>query len=91
MTTAAPNDTERDGATAVGIPVNRTVRLLKMRQTSEDNYIGDGDYRMQREYGLTPNCNDVGGRWVLRGPEAKWIDCDKYRYDLLARHGFDAA
>lgn len=63
----------------------------KMRQTSEDNYIGDGDYRMQREYGLTPNGNSIGGRWVLRGPDAEWIDCDQYRHDLLARHGFVTA
>ena len=65
----------------------------KMRQTSEDNYIGDGDgdYRMQREYGLTPNGNSIGGRWVLRGPAEDWIDCDQYRHDLLARHGFVTA
>ena len=91
MTTAAQNDPERDGGAAVGIPVDRTVRPRKMRQTSEENYIGDGYYRMQREYGITPNGNNIGGRWVLRGPESKWIDCDQYRYDLLARHGFETA
>lgn len=63
----------------------------KMRQTSDDNYIGDGDCRMQREHGLTPNGNSIGGRWVLRGPDAEWIDCDQYRHDLLARHGFVTA
>jgi hypothetical protein len=62
-----------------------------MRQTSEDNYIGEGDYRMQREYGLTPNGNSIGGRWVLRGPEAEWIDCNQYRHDLMERHGFVTA
>ena len=91
MTTAKTNDTKRDGIPAVGIPVDRTVRPRKMRQTSEDNYIGDGDFRMQREYGLTPNGNCVGGRWVLRGPKTEWIDCDQYRHDLLARHGFETA
>jgi len=60
----------------------------KMRQTSEDNYIGDGGYRMQREDGQTPNGNSIGRRWVLRGPEGEWIDCGQYRHDLLARHGF---
>jgi hypothetical protein len=88
------NEANRD---AVAGQVDRPVRPLalkvarKMRQTSEDNYIGDDDYRMQREYGLTPNGNSIGGRWVLRGPEAEWIDCDQYRHDLLARHGFVTA
>lgn len=72
-------------------PVERPVRLRKMRQTSEDNYIGEDDYRMQREHGLTPNDNTICGRWVLRGPDAEWIDCDQYRNDLPARHGFETA
>ena len=78
-------------------PVEPTVRpdTLKvarnMRQTSEDDCIGDGGYRMQREYGLTPNGNSIGGSWVLRGPDAEWIDWDQYRHDLLARHGFVSA
>lgn len=61
---------------------------LKMRQTSEGSYLGDAGYRMQREYGLTPNGNDLGGFWVLRGPRGEWIDYDQYRFDLLQRHGF---
>lgn len=63
----------------------------KMRQTSEDNYISDDGHRMQREHGLTPNDNNIGGRWVLRSPDAEWIDCDQYRHDLLARYGFETA
>lgn len=82
-----------DSGQAVGAPLETPVRPLsrKMRQTSEDNYIGDGDYRMQREYGLTPNGNSIGGRWVLRGPENEWIDVDQYRHDLMARHDFESA
>lgn len=82
---------------AVDRPVERMVRpcaqavARKMRQTSEDNYIADDGHRMQREHGLTPNDNNIGGRWVLRGPDAAWIDCDQYRHDLLARHGFETA
>lgn len=67
------------------------VPLRKMRGTSEDNAIGNDGYRMQREYGETPNGNPIGGRWVLRGPNAEWVDVDQYRHDLLARHGFEAA
>ncbi|HET6890503.1 MAG TPA: hypothetical protein VFH31_05325 [Pyrinomonadaceae bacterium] len=71
-------------------PVDCVVRR-KMRQTSDDNYVGDGDYRMQREYGFTPNGNSLGGKWVLRGPEGEWIDFDQYRHDLMARHWFESA
>ncbi len=60
----------------------------KMRQTSEDNYVSDDGFRMQREYGLTPQGNPVAGRWVLRGPDGEWIDHDQYRNDLLPRYGF---
>lgn len=83
------NSTE---TTAVLGPVQRQVRpLRKMQQTAEDNAIGDDGYRMQREYGETPNGNLIAGRWVLRGPECQWIDVDQYRHDLLARNGFEAA
>jgi hypothetical protein len=60
----------------------------KMRQTSEDNYVSECGFRMQREYGLTPNGNSIAGRWVLRGPDAEWLDVDQYRHDLMERHGF---
>ena len=89
--------TNAQNAPAVLGPVERQVRpfaqavVRKMRQTSEDNYISDDGHRMQREHCLTPNDNNIGGRWVLRGPDAAWIDCDQYRLDLLARHGFETA
>lgn len=66
-----------------------TDQEFKMRHTSEDNYTCDAGYHMQREYGLTPSGNSIGGRWVLRGPESEWIDYDQYRHDLMARHGFE--
>ena len=90
-------DADIDAQEPVGSSAEPTVRpcalkvARKMRQTSEDNYIGDGYYRMQREYGFTPNGNSIAGRWVLRGPEAEWIDCDQCHHDLLARHGFVTA
>jgi hypothetical protein len=79
-----------DECVADGTAVSRRI-LRSMRQTSQDNYIGDGGYRMQREYGLTPNGNSIAGRWVLRGPDTEWIDFDQYRHDLLARQGFAVA
>lgn len=86
-----------DNRPAVVGPVLRMVRpgahavARTIRQTSEDNYVSADGHRMQREHGLTPADNNIGGRWVLRGPDAEWIDCDQYRYDLLARHGFETA
>lgn len=74
------------------LPTDGSHRLQQasrtMRQTSEDNYVADSGYRMQREYGLTPKGHSISGRWVLRAPDATWIDCDHYRHQLLARHGF---
>jgi hypothetical protein len=64
--------------------------LRKMRQISDNKYVAEGGWQMQREQGLTPNGNRIGGFWVLRGPDAQWVDYDQYRHDLLARHGFDA-
>lgn len=62
-----------------------------LRQTAEDNFVSDEGYRMQREYGLTPNGNRIGGHWVLRDPNNAWIDVNQYSHDLLARHGFVTA
>jgi len=42
-------------------------------------------YTIQREYGKTPNGNDLNGRWVLR-KQGEFIDFDKYRNDLLERY-----
>lgn len=32
---------------------------------------------------------EVAGNWVLRSPEGAFIDHDRYRHDLAARHGLD--
>jgi len=42
-------------------------------------------FTMQREYGETPNGNQLGGRWVLR-KDGDFIDFDKYRFDLAERN-----
>lgn len=41
---------------------------------------------IKREYGKTPNGNDINGRWVFRDENNVIIDFDKYRHDLLERN-----
>lgn len=43
---------------------------------------------MRREYCLTPNGNEMNGRWVLRDITGKMIDFDQYRSNLTERNGF---
>jgi hypothetical protein len=43
-------------------------------------------YTLRREYGKTPNGNDLNGSWVLRNPCGGFIDFDQYRNDLIERH-----
>ena len=42
-------------------------------------------YALNREYGKTPNGNNLNGKWVLR-LDGKFIDFDKYKNDLIERH-----
>lgn len=58
-----------------------------MKKTGTDQFQSDEGSTLQREYGKTPNGNDIGGRWVLRSPEGTMIDFDQYRYDIAERHG----
>lgn len=59
-----------------------------LRQISDDRYEACDGHVMQREEGVTPGGNQMGGRWVLRGPGGLFIDIDQYRSDLSERHGF---
>lgn len=54
----------------------------------EDGYRSEDGHAMRREYCLTPNGNEMNGRWVLRDIAGKMIDFDKYRSDLMERNGF---
>lgn len=56
-----------------------------MRQVSEVAYTGEGDVTLEREYGRTPNGNQLGGAWVLRRG-GQWVDFDIHRYDVAERH-----
>jgi len=46
-------------------------------------YIFEDDYTMKREYGETPNGNDMAGRWVLRDEDNEIVDFNKYRNDII--------
>lgn len=54
----------------------------------DDGYRSEAGHTMRREYCLTPNGNEMNGRWVLRDITGKMIDFDKYRSDLMERNGF---
>lgn len=43
-------------------------------------------YTARREEGLTPNGNEIGGRWVVRDRDGNFVDVDKYRNDLASRY-----
>ena len=62
-----------------------------MREVSLEVYEADCGHTMRREEGKTPNGNSIAGRWVLRDAAGAWVDFDKYRYDLMERHGFRQA
>lgn len=54
--------------------------------TGDDAYAGEG-YTLLREYGTTPNGNDMRGHWVLRDSCGAMLDFDQYRNDLAERFG----
>ena len=53
---------------------------------SDDEYRGKCGTVLRREYGVTPNGNPLGGRWVFRGPFGDFIDFDQYVNDLVGRY-----
>ena len=67
------------------IPATKDALIEK--QEDPERYLFAGGLSMQRETsGTTPSGNPIGGRWVLRSQDGDWIDCDRYRDDLAARH-----
>lgn len=50
-------------------------------------YRGTNGWVMRREHGLTPNGNEIDGRWVLRDEQSAWIDVNRYRNDIVERYG----
>lgn len=58
----------------------------RMLQASPDKYESSDGYVLQREYGMTPNGNPMGGRWALRSADGRLLDFDRYRNDVAERH-----
>jgi len=50
----------------------------------------DRQLTINREYGNTPNGNQIDGRWVLR-VNGVFIDVDRHRHDLMERHSLRIA
>lgn len=51
-----------------------------------DTYTCD-EYIINRDWhGLTPQGNPMGGRWVLKDLDGKYLDHDRYRNDLFERN-----
>lgn len=53
-----------------------------MKAVGSDKYVAESGETLAREYGKTPNGNNLNGRWVLRDPNGKLIAFDQYRNDL---------
>lgn len=59
-------------------------KVTTLIQKNLDLYEGEG-MSMEREFGMTPNNNDMGGKWVLRDKNGAMVDFDQYRTDLAER------
>ena len=58
---------------------------MKKQNEKSDGSISNSCYTIMREYGKTPNGNDLNGRWVLR-VDGVLVDFDQYRNDLIERN-----
>jgi hypothetical protein len=59
---------------------------IKETEEKQEYYLCDNGNIIQREYGKTPNGNDIGGCWVYRDAAGNWIDWNQYRHDLFGRY-----
>lgn len=58
----------------------------QMIRINDDRYEGEDGCVMAREYGKTPNGNNMNGRWVLREAQGAMVDFDQYSNDLAERN-----
>lgn len=62
----------------------------KLVYSSDYIYVWEDQRSMRREYGtVTPNGNTIEGLWVLRDRDGKYIDYDRYRFDIAPRHDLE--
>lgn len=68
--------------------------MIKLTKIGTDDRYRDDVYfyadgsAIRREDGLTPNGNQLYGSWVLRDLNGNFVDCNKYRSDLMEAHGY---
>jgi hypothetical protein len=64
-------------------------KLLTLEEQDDSSYLGEDGTTMKREYGETPNGNNLNGSWVLRDSNGEWVDFNQYRNDLACHHNLD--
>lgn len=67
---------------------DKIVMTAVFNQDDTITYSNPSGYSMTREYGKTPNGNDLEGEWVLR-KNGEFVDFDQYRIDLAERNHLD--
>lgn len=60
-----------------------------MIQLFANEYKSSCGLSLRREYGLTPNGNEINGRWVLRDKDGNFLDFGTYRNDLCEHHNLE--
>lgn len=61
--------------------------LILHYDTKRDGYLAPNGHSAAREHDtLTPNGNQMPGRWVFRDGFGSLVDFDKYRNDLAGRN-----
>jgi hypothetical protein len=66
-------------------PKTKFFQFLRFTQ-NDYGYLSEDGWVIRREEGLTPNGNQLNGRWVLRDSKGKFVDFDQHRNDLIERH-----
>lgn len=62
----------------------------KLVYSSDYIYVWEDQRSMRREYEtISPNGNAIEGLWVLRDRDGKYIDYDRYRFDIAPRHNLE--
>lgn len=66
----------------------RKILVETILDSKYESIDGEG-LKIAREYGKTPNGNDLNGQWVLRDVQGNMVDFDGFRNDLAERHNLD--
>lgn len=61
-------------------------KYIYLDQIDKDSYVSLHGETLKREYGKTPNGNDLNGQWVYRGNKGNFIDFNQYRHDISEKY-----